>query len=391
MPTDYHHGVRVIEINEGTRPIRTIETAVVGVVCTANDADANAFPLDTPVLLTDVQGAIGKAGDKGTLARTLQAIADQTSPLTVVVRVAEAKAEGETTSNLIGTTNDQGRYTGMKALLAARNRFGITPRILAAPGLDSLPVASELASISQKLRAFSYVNAAGCITKEDVVAYRRNFGARELMVLWPDFVGWDSAANDEQTLWATARAVGLRAKIDNEVGWHKTLSNVPVNGVTGLSRDVYWDLQNPATDAGYLNSHDVTTLVHQNGFRFWGSRTCSADKLFAFENYTRTAQVLADTMAEAHMWANDLPMTPSLVRDILAGLNAKLRSLVRNGYLLGGEAWYDPGVNGKDTLKAGKLAIDYDYTPVPPMEDLSFRQRITDRYLMQFANALKAA
>ena len=391
MPTDYHHGVRVIEINEGTRPIRTIETAVVGVVCTANDADAAAFPLDTPVLLTDVQGAIGKAGDKGTLARTLQAIADQTSPLTVVVRVAEGKAEGETTSNLIGTTNDQGRYTGMKALLAARNRFGITPRILAAPGLDSLPVASELAATAQKLRAFAYVSATGCTTKEDVVAYRQNFGARELMVLWPDFVGWDSAANAERTLWATARAVGLRAKIDNEVGWHKTLSNVPVNGVTGLSRDVYWDLQNPATDAGYLNSHDVTTLVHQNGFRFWGSRTCSADKLFAFENYTRTAQVLADTMAEAHMWANDLPMTPSLVRDILAGVNAKLRSLVRNGYLLGGEAWFDPAANQKDTLKAGQLAIDYDYTPVPPLEDLTFRQRITDRYLMQFADAVNAA
>ena len=391
MPTDYHHGVRVIEINEGTRPIRTIETAVVGVVCTASDADAAAFPLDTPVLLTDVQGAIGKAGDKGTLARTLQAIADQTSPLTVVVRVAESKAEGETTSNLIGTTNDQGRYTGMKALLAARNRFGVTPRILAAPGLDSLPVASELASIAQKLRAFAYVSAADCTTKEDVVAYRQNFGARELMVLWPDFVGWDSAANAERTLWATARAVGLRAKIDNETGWHKTLSNVPVNGVTGLSRDVYWDLQNPATDAGYLNSHDVTTLVHQNGFRFWGSRTCSADKLFAFENYTRTAQVLADTMAEAHMWANDLPMTPSLVRDILAGVNAKLRSLVRNGYLLGGEAWFDPAANLKDTLKAGQLAIDYDYTPVPPLEDLTFRQRITDRYLMQFADAVNAA
>ncbi|WP_433867468.1 phage tail sheath protein [Ralstonia wenshanensis] len=391
MPTDYHHGVRVIEINEGTRPIRTIETAVAGVVCTASDADANAFPLDTPVLLTDVQGSVGKAGDKGTLARTLQAIADQTSPLTVVVRVAEGKAEGETTSNLIGTTNDQGRYTGMKALLAARNRFGVTPRILAAPGLDSLPVASELAATAQKLRAFAYASAAGCNTKEDVVAYRQNFGARELMVLWPDFVGWDSAANAERTLWATARAVGLRAKIDNETGWHKTLSNVPVNGVTGLSRDVYWDLQNPATDAGYLNSHDVTTLVHQNGFRFWGSRTCSADKLFAFENYTRTAQVLADTMAEAHMWANDLPMTPSLVRDILAGVNAKLRNLVRNGYLLGGEAWFDPAANGKDSLKSGQLAIDYDYTPVPPLEDLTFRQRITDRYLMQFADAVSAA
>ncbi|ELY5261412.1 hypothetical protein SM886_004055 [Yersinia enterocolitica] len=26
--TDYHHGVRVIEISEGTRPIRTVSTAV---------------------------------------------------------------------------------------------------------------------------------------------------------------------------------------------------------------------------------------------------------------------------------------------------------------------------------------------------------------------------
>ncbi|MCJ2221407.1 hypothetical protein MJ636_017970, partial [Proteus mirabilis] len=31
MAQDYHHGVRVIEINEGTRPIRTISTAIVGV------------------------------------------------------------------------------------------------------------------------------------------------------------------------------------------------------------------------------------------------------------------------------------------------------------------------------------------------------------------------
>ena len=32
MPTDYHHGVRVIEKNDGTRPIRTISTAVIGLV-----------------------------------------------------------------------------------------------------------------------------------------------------------------------------------------------------------------------------------------------------------------------------------------------------------------------------------------------------------------------
>jgi len=45
----YHHGVRVIEINGGTRPIRTVSTAVIGVVCTGEDADKDAFPLDRPV------------------------------------------------------------------------------------------------------------------------------------------------------------------------------------------------------------------------------------------------------------------------------------------------------------------------------------------------------
>lgn len=390
MPTDYHHGVRVIEINEGTRPIRTIATAVPGIVCTAEDADATTFPLNTPVLLTNPMVSIGKAGDEGTLAKTLDAITDQANPLTVVVRVPKGATEAETNSNLIGTTTADGKYTGMKALLAAKNRFGVTPRILAIPGLDSLPVATELASIAQKLRAFAYVSAFGCETKEEATVYRDNFGQREIMTIWPEFVGWDTVANAERTLWATARAAGLRAKLDEEVGWHKTISNVAVNGVTGLSKDVFWDLQDPATDAGYLNSNEVTTLVNFQGFRFWGSRTCSADPLFAFENYTRTAQVLADTMAEAHAWAMDLPMTPTLVRDLLEGINAKMRNLVRNGYLLGGEAWFDGDVNTKDTLKNGELALDYDYTPVPPLENLKLRQRITDRYLMQFAQAVSA-
>jgi uncharacterized protein len=388
--SDYLHGVRVIELNDGTRPIRTIPTAVIGLVCTAEDADPLVFPFDTPVLLTSVQSAIAKAGVKGTLASSLQAIADQTKPYTIVVRVKEGADEAATTSALIGTTTADGKYTGMKALLAAKARVGMTPRIIGVPGYDSQPVATALVSILQDLRAFGYVSAWNCKTKEEVVAYRENFGARELMLIWPDFLNWDTVTSKTVTAYATARALGLRAKIDQETGWHKTLSNVAVNGVTGISADVFWDLQNPATDANYLNSNEVTTLINEGGFRFWGSRTCSDDPLFAFENYTRTAQILADTMAEAQMWAMDKPMHASLVRDIIEGINAKFRELVAQGYLIGGSCWYPEDINDKDTLKAGKLTIDYDYTPVPPLEDLTLRQRITDRYLMQFAAAVNA-
>jgi phage tail sheath protein FI len=386
MAGDYHHGVRVLEINEGTRPIRTVSTAVVGIVCTAEDADPTAFPLNTPVLLTNVQSAITKAGTKGTLAVTLQAIADQTKPITIVVRVAPGASPAETTSNIIGGTSATGKYTGMKALLAAQSQLKVKPRILAVPGLDTQPVATALVAIAQQLRGFAYVSGNGCKTKEEATAYRENFGAREVMVIWPDFTQWSTTTNANVTAPAVARAVGLRAKIDQEIGWHKTISNIPVEGVTGLSADVFWDLQNSATDANYLNSNEVTTLINEGGFRFWGSRTCSDDPLFAFENYTRTAQVVADTIADAHLWAMDKPMHSSLVRDLLEGINAKFRELVSNGYLIGASAWFDAEANTEATLKAGKLYIDYDYTPVPPLEDLTLRQRITDRYLANFAS-----
>lgn len=93
MAQDYHHGVCVEKINEGTRTITTVSTAIVGLVCTGGDADAVTFPFNRPVLLTDVLTARGKAGESGTLARSLDAIADQSKPVTVVMRVPQGQTE----------------------------------------------------------------------------------------------------------------------------------------------------------------------------------------------------------------------------------------------------------------------------------------------------------
>lgn len=391
MATDYHHGVRVVEVNEGTRPIRTVSTAVIGLIATAEDADDNVFPLNTPVLITNVIAAQAKAGNKGTLRRVLQVFAAQTKPLVVLVRVAEGETEAETTSNVIGSVSEDGKYLGAKALLAAQSKLGIKPRILGAPGLDTQAVTNALASVAQSLRGFVYASAYQCVNVVEATTYRNQFGQRELMLIWPDFVSWDTATNADKDISAVAYAMALRAKIDEVTGWHKTLSNVVVNGPTGITKDVFWDLQDPATDAGVLNAKEVTTLINQSGYRFWGSRTCEVQGgFFAFENYTRTAQVLADTIAEAHMDYVDKPLHPSLVTDMLASINAKFRELKTAGYLIDAQAWYDEQFNDKDTLKVGKLTIDYNYTPVPPLENLKFQQRITDSYLADFPSRITA-
>jgi len=385
MPDAYHHGVKVTEITGGARVIRSVSTAIIGLVATAATADTSVFPLNRPALITDVLAAMGKAGNDGTLRDTLKAISDQGSPIVVVVRVEEGEDAAATTANVIGDTED-GVYTGLQALLVAEAQLGVRPRIIGCPGLDTQAVTTAMVTVLQKLNAFGYAYASDCADVAAVLDYREAFSARELMLIWPDFNAFDTVTANTVAVAAVARALGLRAKIDQETGWHKTLSNVAVNGVTGIAKDVHFDLQSAATDAGLLNEAGVTTLVNFNGgFRFWGSRTCSADETFAFESATRSAQVLRDTIANGVADFVDKPMHPSSAKDIVESIRAKLRSLVSQGYLIGADCWLDETANTPDQLAGGTLRIDYDYTPVPPIENLQLQQRITDSYFADFA------
>lgn len=119
MVDTYHHGVRVVEINTGARPIRTVSTAIIGLVATGAAADAALFPLNKPALITDVKGAIGKAGATGTLAKALQGIADQADPIVVVVRVEAGADDAATTTNVVGATTGAGARSGATFFAAA--------------------------------------------------------------------------------------------------------------------------------------------------------------------------------------------------------------------------------------------------------------------------------
>lgn len=387
----FKHGITLLEISTGARTLTAVSTAIIGLVATAADASAAVFPLDTPVVLTDVETAIGSAGVDGTLAKSLRAIADQARPIVVVVRVEEGETEAETAANVIGTTLANGKKTGMQALLAAQAQHGVKPKIIGAPGLETQAVTAALVVVAQKLRGFAYARALGADVSA-AVTYRANFGARELMLLCPDFLAFDTAAEANVTSYAAARAMGLRAYIDETVGPHKTLSNVAVNGVVGLTQDIHWDIEDQASEAGILNQAQVTALVRTDaGYRFWGNRTTTEDELFAFESTVRVAQLLADTVVNGMLWALDKPLTPALAKDIVETINGFGRQLKASGVLLGFNAWYDSANNSTASLQAGKLRIDYDYTVPPPLEDLGFNQRITDSYLADFSSLVADA
>ncbi len=388
MSDEYLHGVRVTEISEGTRTVRTVATAIIGIVCTADDADPFIFPQHKAILTTNPESLMGKAGKGGTLYRTLEAISSIVRTPCVIVRVPED--EENLTANLIGTVGEDGVGTGMKAFLSAQSTLGVKPRIFAIPQLDTLDVATQLVAVAKKLHGMAYIKCHAN-NKEEAGQYRRNFGDREAFLIYGDFTNYNTHKNATDTAYATAYAAGLRAYTDKEIGWHKNISNMTINGVSGVSKAISFDIQDSSTDANFLNSKEISCAINFNGFRIWGSRTCSTDSLFAFEQYTRTAQIIRDTIGEAYDWAIDKPITPTLVKDMVEMINSKFRFWKSQGYLVGGSAWVDWDENTKDTLKDGKFYIKYDYCPVPSLENLNLKQYITDRYLVDFASQVAAA
>jgi len=67
------------------------------------------------------------------------------------------------------------------------------------PGHDNHAVATELLSIAHSLGAFAYISAYGCKTSDEGLDYRKNFNQREAMLIWPDFLSWDTVTKKENT------------------------------------------------------------------------------------------------------------------------------------------------------------------------------------------------
>lgn len=128
------HGVDVVTVDSGPRPVQTVRSAIIGLVGTAPEAlDAN-FPLNTPVLVNSRGGQTG-IGTTGTLPDALAGIFDQHGAFVVVVRVEEGESDAETMANIIGGVDSvSGAREGVQAFRDAQMVCGVTPMILIAPG-----------------------------------------------------------------------------------------------------------------------------------------------------------------------------------------------------------------------------------------------------------------
>lgn len=474
MAETFLHGVEVIEIDAGARPIRTVRSGVIGICGTAPDADADAFPLNTPVLIAGSRTEAAKldtVGDgEGTLPSAVDTILDQIGAVIVVIRVEEGEDAAATLANVLGGVNSEtDEYEGVHAFLASQSKLGATPRILIAPGFTNgrsengltsvtisnagagytngtytltvtggggsgaivtavvagglvtsvsivnpgsgytsaptlaLPagagagtttavfantrgdvanaVVAELIGIAERLRAVIIADAPNT-TDAEALAYAGDFGSKRVYVVDPKFLktGADGSLVSEFT---SALAAGITAKTDNDLGFWESPSNKVANGIQGVARSIDFTLGDPNSRANLLNEGNVATIIRQNGFRLWGNRTCSADPKWVFLSVVRTADIINDSLLQAHLWAVDRGITKTYVDDVKEGVNAYLRYLTSIGAILGGECYADPELNTPDQIAQGRVFFDFRFTAVYPAERVTFRSQLVNDYIRE--------
>ncbi|MDO5058765.1 MAG: phage tail sheath subtilisin-like domain-containing protein [Neisseria sp.] len=371
------HGVTANEFSKGVRAISDISTSIIGMVCTADDADNEAFPPDTPTFHTSAYDVLEKAGKSGTLARSLDAVIDQADAQIVIVRVAENSDAEQQKAEVI---------KGVQALRRAQAVTGFVPKILGVPELDSQDVAAELAGVAEALNAFAYVSCGGAEEVSAAVQYKASFGNRDVMLIDNDFTTFNPETKQNDTACTIARILGARAKLDKTHGWHKSISNTLINGVSGLKHPRSFGLMNADSEANTLNNANISTLIRDNGFRIWGNRTCSADPVWAFEPTVRASKIIRETIGSQFLWAMDLQMHPTLMIDIMMGINAKLSEYVAQGKLLGAQVFFDKKKLEKSRIANGIFAFDYEFTVPPPLENIELNQYVSDRFIVNLVD-----
>ena len=339
MTTTFLHGVEVIELTSGSRPIRTVRSGVIGLVGTAPAADAAKFPINTPVLIAGKRTLAAKLGQTGSLPPAIDGIFDQAGAMVVVVRVEAGATQAATESNIIGGVDTAtGQYQGVQALRAAQSTLKLTPRILIAPEFShKQAVLTEMIAIAERLRAV--IIADGPNTNDaQALAYRNRFGSNRVYLVDPWVKVRDTTTNTDVNRPASARVAGMIAKSDSERGFWWSPSNQLMNGIVGTARAIDFTLGDKNARANYLNENEVATIIEQKGYRLWGNRSCSSDAKWAFLSVRRTADMINDSLLRAHLWAVDRNISRTYIEDVLEGVNAYLRHLRALGAIINGRA-----------------------------------------------------
>ncbi|MEX5353685.1 phage tail sheath family protein [Pseudomonas juntendi] len=381
--TGFFHGVTVTNIDTGARSIALPSSSIIGLVDTFTEGPGVTAKTNDLVLITSEREAVAAFGSDAAITKACRAIYTRAKAVIVACGVAKVEDAAEQTAAIIGTVQNDGKRTGLQALLDGKSRFNAQPRLLVTPKHSATDaVGTALVALADKLRGIAIIDGPNN-TDEAAIAYAGNFGAKRAFMVDPGVRYWDNDAEATVDAPGSAWVAGLFAWTDSEYGFWASPSNKELVGITGTSRPVEFLDGDDTCRANLLNNANIATIIRDDGFRLWGNRTLSSDPKWAFVTRVRTLDIVMDAILYGHKWAVDRAITATYVKDVTEGLQAFMRDLKNQGAIINFEVYADPELNTASQLEQGKVYWNIRFTDVPPAENPNFRVEVTNQWLTE--------
>lgn len=408
MPANFLHGVETIEIKKGARSIRTVKTAVIGLIGTApvNTVDSQYKTVNTPVLITNDKDAalyFGQTTSGFTIPSALNAIFDQGAGIVIVVNVFDPAVHTTVAdvqlSDIIGGVNAQGKRTGLQALKDSYSLLGFYPKTIIIPKYcEDTAVVTEINAVSASIRAIGLVDAPVGVSVQEAISGRGpsgtinfNFSSDRLVFCYPQLKIYDTATNSEKLEPYSQRLAGVIAAKDIEKGYHWSPSNTEIKGIIGVERNLTSMINDPTSEVNLLNEAGILTVFNSfgSGFRTWGNRNASYPTNTDptnFINIRRTADIIHESVEYSMLQFMDYPIDNGLIDSICESVNAFIRTLIGRGALIDGKCKFNPAKNPPTEIANGHLTFDIEFMPPTPAERITFESFINIELLRSLAS-----
>lgn len=399
MPASYLHGVETIEIEKGARTIRTVKTAVVGLVGTApiQDVEDEYKTINEPVLISSDVDAVkyfGTAKDGFTIPQALDAIFDQGAGIVLVVNVFnpdkhESVADVTKADIIGGVDSVTGKRTGLQTFKDCYSLFGYFPKTIIAPVYcEDTAVVSEMQVICDKIRAIGIVDAPVGTTVQDAIKGRGpqgtinfNTSSDRIVLCYPHLKVYDSASDSNVLEPYSQRLAGVMAAKDVDKGYHWSPSNTEIKGIIGVEKQLTSMINDPTSEVNTLNEAGIVTVFNSygTGFKTWGNRSAAyptSTNVTNFINIRRTADILHESVEYSMLQFIDYPIDNGLIESITETVNSFIRTLIGRGALIDGKCTYNSDKNPVTEIANGHILFDVEFMPPVPAERITFESFI---------------
>ncbi|MGH0004061.1 phage tail sheath subtilisin-like domain-containing protein [Pseudovibrio ascidiaceicola] len=379
MAANFFHGVEIVTLTVGPRVVRISRTGVIGIVGTAPAADADAFPLNEPVLINGSLSGLSALGKTGTLPLHLKAMTDQSAPVIMVVRVEEGADEAATLANVQGSAAEK---TGVHALKKCGTKYGYQPFLLCAPGFTHQrdaaknAIANELVLVADNLRGFAFVDLPTDFAAAQT--YRGDFGSKRIY----GHSGRHLISFEGETVpvYASAVICGHIARVHNDFGWWFSPSNHEMN-ILGVEEPVYYSDTDPASEANLFNEKDIACTIRDDGYRLWGNTSFSSDRQFSFLSIAITHDVLFGALKQAIKEQVDRPIVNSWAEDIAETANVFFRFWKSREAIIDANCAISDELTIGTQIQEGNTYFNIDWAGAYPAQRIQMQTAINNGYL----------